>query len=86
MRKCTSCGGFCRGRAGVSFTSEARWGWCGFKGQTSVFYNVDTALQDSKRQAAEQDLQEQEQEQEQAAMKDAAKEETTTAAESQSPR
>ena len=24
------------------------------KGQTSVFYNVDAALQDSKRQAAEQ--------------------------------
>ena len=87
MRKCTSCGGFLPWQSwGQFLTSEAGNGGVVRvpKGQTSVFYNVDAALQDSKRQAAEQDLQEQEQEQ--AAMKDAAKEETTTAAESQSPR
>lgn len=56
MRKCTSCGGFLPWQSwGQFLTSEAGNGGVVRvpKGQTSVFYNVDAALQDSKRQAAE---------------------------------
>ena len=56
MRKCTSCGGFLPWQSWSQFlTSEAGNGGVVRvpKGQTSVFYDVDAALQDSKRQAAE---------------------------------
>jgi hypothetical protein len=55
-RKCTSCGGFLPWQSwGQFLTSEAGNGGTVRvpKGQSSVFYDVDAALQDSKRQVAE---------------------------------
>mmetsp|Transcript_1099 Transcript_1099/g.2391 ORF Transcript_1099/g.2391 Transcript_1099/m.2391 type:complete len:248 (-) Transcript_1099:37-780(-) len=56
QRKCTSCGGFLPWVSWSQFlTSEAGNGGVVRvpKGQTSVFYNVEAARQDSKRQVAE---------------------------------
>ena len=55
-RKCTSCGGFLPWQSwGQFFTSEAGNGGVVRvpKGQTSVFYDVEAARLDGKRQAAE---------------------------------
>lgn len=54
MRKCTSCGGFLPWQSwGQFFTSEAGNGGVvrAPKGQTSVFYDVEAARLDGKRQA-----------------------------------